>query len=172
MIELLQLALVAPAVGSLARSRTDLLPELALAVNTFFFAAHLIGSCDDLLWGWITAYQIAVLTKESRLARAGADWKPEALLVLFVWFLVATLRVAALLHPFLLAFVVWAEILAVVEKCYALRYDRLDARLAAARRAGPPVPRQPAGERGGGEEASTVDPGPPGPRPMPVRDVW
>ena len=170
MIELLQLALVAPSVGSLARSRTDILPEFALAFNTFFLVAHLITSCDDLLWGWITAYQIAVLTKASRLARAGADWKHEALLVLFVWCLAATLRVAALLPPWLLVVALWLEILAVVEKCYTLRYYRLDARLAAARRPRPPVPSEPAGERGGGEEALTVDPDPPGPRPMPVRD--
>ncbi len=99
MIELLQLALVVPTVGSLARSRTDILPEFAIAFNTFFLAAHLLGSCDDLLWGWITAYKIAVLTKASRLARASADWKHEVLLVLFVWCLVATARVAALLPP-------------------------------------------------------------------------
>ncbi len=69
MMELLRLAFVAPAVSSLARSRTDALPELALAFNTLFLAVHLLGSCDDLLWASITAYQIAVLTIERVASR-------------------------------------------------------------------------------------------------------
>ena len=132
MIEVLQLALVAPAVGSLARSRTDILPELALAFNAFLLSVRVLRGHDDLLWLWITAYQIAVLTRESRLARAGGDWRDEALLALFAWCVAATLRLAVLLPSWLFAVAISLEIFVVVEKCRALRDDRLDARLAAA----------------------------------------
>ncbi len=42
MRELLQLIFIAPAVGLLARSRTFLLPELALTLNTLLLASHLL----------------------------------------------------------------------------------------------------------------------------------
>ncbi len=124
----LQLLFAIPAVGSLARSRTDVLPELALAFNTLLLAAYLVGGGlgKDDLWALITAYQVAVLVKASRNARIRGGWKPEAVLVLLVWSIVATARVAQCFPPWFTLALWGVEIWAALAQCYVIRNYRLD----------------------------------------------